>query len=272
MKGNRKARGCGERDPGGKELKRKGQYETAQGLGPGQRNTRWTGGMLDELTARVPTLHHPLHKNAEIAAYYIPSNNLLPYRCRNYYSVCTADQGLTTIKPSRSGFKEQSAILPHSASAMLHGYQAMVASEKSSPLSKNPPFPATWLGPQLIKAAKQSQLRRQRTFLSSLLPPLYWNISLIKCVQKFFWGFLSISLFGNSRIWNAVNKYDCSRSYRNHQKRVCYCPEANELEKTRKREGSIYFFCTIRSYQSCKEILFGSYWGNHLETSKSESW
>lgn len=130
---------------------------------------------------------------------------------------------------------------------VLHGYQAMVASEKSPPLLKSQLFLATRLGRQLIKAAKQSPTWSERTFLSSLLLPLYWNISLIKFVQKFFWGFLSISLFRNSRIWNAVSKYDCSRSYRNHHERVCYSPEANQLEKTCKR--AIYtFFCPVRSY------------------------
>ena len=65
------------------------------------------------------------------------------------------------------------------------------------PISKSPSA--------LSPAYKSSQAEPapepvQRTFLSSVLPPLCSGISLIKSVWKFLWGFCSIPILGNPKV------------------------------------------------------------------------
>lgn len=107
-------------------------------------------------------------------------------------------RGLTTRRPSWGGDNERSARGPRRAST--NAVTRHRSGKGSPPLSKRPPFPASLLRPQLIKAAKQSQRPSvPRTFFSSVLPPLCLSISLIKFVWKSFCGFLSISILGDPR-------------------------------------------------------------------------
>lgn len=160
-------------------------------------NIRWQGGRRDKLTTKVPSPHHPLHKNADITDYDFPSV---------YFH--TEVKLLFTMR-SWSKFDCYTTFLGWRQWAVHHlapqhslrtcGYQATVPVKKACHFQIVRHFGASPLGPQLTKAAKQSQptSRLERpSFLCAASPVLNHKLNKI---WNFFWGFLLISILENSR-------------------------------------------------------------------------
>lgn len=153
--------------------------------------------MLDKLTTRMPPPPQSLHKSAEVADHYLPSNGLLPCRCGKHWSACAVDQGLTAVMTFLGWWQRAVRHLDPTAT----GATKLVTGQGKSTTFKKPTFSRK---PALYPVYKSSQAEPApesfwRTFLPSVLPPLCSSISSIKFVWRFVWGFLSISILGNPR-------------------------------------------------------------------------